>query len=95
MRWTALALLLSGCASGYREMRSTLPANQSAAFEACYGFVQGRACPDPGPYGSYAASCMTNVAGQYSRLPDVAARRTFLVQVGCPAPIVAQHIPAG
>lgn len=84
MRWLVLVLAAVGCVSGFRDMRAQLPEPESRAFDACYGYVRTRACassPDP-------LSCMGHVAEQYTALPDQAARRTMLVELGCPTPVV-------
>lgn len=90
MRWFVLTLALAGCVTGFHEMRDSLPASESRAFDACYSYVRARACPpqEGDRLGGRENACMGQVAEQYTHLPDRAARRTMLVESGCPTPVV-------
>jgi cytochrome c5 len=85
-----MALFATGCVTGFHEMRRTLPTNESRAFDSCYTFVSARACPARGPdgLGVHESVCMGSVAEQYTGLPNVGARRAYLVEAGCPSPVV-------
>lgn len=60
---------------------------EEAALAECREPLEARLCKDRGP------ECWDEVRARYEGLPEVAARKRFLIDNGCPSPRVEAWLP--
>lgn len=81
----------AGCAPTPRAWRGTSPRGRATAqseWERCTGSIINAQCGGPTSELMYRTICMRRIGNEYRALSTTTARRTLLVQYGCPPSMV-------
>jgi hypothetical protein len=84
-----VALALAACAGSQAGQLFGIRGVERAALEECREPVHAKLCAG----GDADEACWARVVETYDSLPDIVARKRFLIDAGCPSPRVEAWLP--